>query len=302
MISRLKKYNTLWSIYALTVIVLICGVIVHADTVTDSGSIVISAQVNNGLNTDNTGGGGSISSPTEVKFSGTAYPLSKIFILKNGVLATTTVADPSAKFAVTVGSLTEGSYIFSVYGTDDQDRKSTAYSFPITVTEGTSVSIGGIFLSPTIDVDKLEVKKGDPITIFGQSAPNAQVSIVVHSLSEHIERVVTDSDGAYFLRFDSAPLEYGGHITKSAAISPTDVSLFSDSAAFRVGTANIPKDASACMKLRGDLNCDGHVNLVDFSIMAYWYKKTGFPSKIDLSSDGKVTLVDFSILAYNWTG
>ncbi len=288
-------------VYIGVVTALLVGVVVHAATITDSTAVIISAQVNSSTPGGGSGGGG-VSSPTEIKFSGMAYPSSKVFILKDGVIAATTVADPQARFAVTLADLDSGSYTFSVYGEDDKGRKSTSYSFPVFVTTGTSVTIGGIFLSPTIDVDKLQVRKGDPISIFGQSAPNAEVSIVVHSETEHIKRVPTDSSGAYFLRFDSAPLEYGNHITKSAAIAATDVSLFSDSAAFRVGDATVLKEVGACSQLRGDVNCDGRVNLVDFSIMAFWYKKNGVPTKVDLNNDGTVTLVDFSIMAYNWTG
>ncbi len=61
-----------------------------------------------------------------------------------------------------------------------------------------------------------------------------------------------------------------------------------------------------CLK-RADLNCDGRVSLVDFSIAAYWYKKplsTAF-SEIEadrLNGDGRIDLVDFSIMAFYWTG
>ncbi|MFA6385357.1 MAG: dockerin type I domain-containing protein, partial [Candidatus Paceibacterota bacterium] len=65
---------------------------------------------------------------------------------------------------------------------------------------------------------------------------------------------------------------------------------------------NKSKDETICSFLRGDLNCDNHVNLIDFSIMAYWYKKINPPEKVDLNNDGKITLVDFSIMAFNWTG
>jgi hypothetical protein len=50
------------------------------------------------------------------------------------------------------------------------------------------------------------------------------------------------------------------------------------------------------------MNNDKQVNLVDFSIAAYWYKRPSPPANIDLNSDGKVDLVDFSIMAYYWTG
>jgi hypothetical protein len=58
---------------------------------------------------------------------------------------------------------------------------------------------------------------------------------------------------------------------------------------------------------KGDVNGDCRVNLVDFSITAYWYKRsvsTEFMGieALQLSDDGLINLVDFSILAYYWTG
>ncbi len=57
--------------------------------------------------------------------------------------------------------------------------------------------------------------------------------------------------------------------------------------------------------LKADLNHDGRVSLVDFSILAFWWKRplTAEAKQIvDLNGDEKVDLVDFSILAYHWTG
>jgi len=58
---------------------------------------------------------------------------------------------------------------------------------------------------------------------------------------------------------------------------------------------------------KGDLNGDCRVNLVDFSIASFWYKKklTGSViqlEKTELSGDGIIDLKDFSIMAYYWTG
>jgi hypothetical protein len=50
------------------------------------------------------------------------------------------------------------------------------------------------------------------------------------------------------------------------------------------------------------MNNDRRVNLVDFSIAAYWYKRSSPPASVDLNGDGKVDLVDFSIMAFYWTG
>lgn len=51
-----------------------------------------------------------------------------------------------------------------------------------------------------------------------------------------------------------------------------------------------------------DINSDGKVNLIDFSIAAYWYGKPSPPANVDFNADGKVNLIDFSIMAFYWTG
>ena len=79
--------------------------------------------------------------------------------------------------------------------------------------------------------------------------------------------------------------------------------LSSESSAvgFTVGTENVL--ATKTQKtIKGDSNNDGRVNLIDFSIMGYWYKRAKPPANVDLNGDGKVDLIDFSILAYYWTG
>lgn len=53
---------------------------------------------------------------------------------------------------------------------------------------------------------------------------------------------------------------------------------------------------------RVDINADAKVDLIDFSILAYWWgREVVVNAPYDLNSDGRVTLADFSILAYYWT-
>jgi len=74
-----------------------------------------------------------------------------------------------------------------------------------------------------------------------------------------------------------------------------------------VGTRTVLAGEGGSCLPKADLNDDCRVNLVDFSIAAYWYKRPLSDSfkvleKEKLSADGKVDLVDFSIMAYYWTG
>lgn len=264
-----------------------------------------------GGNSGGGGGGGGGYAPaapsapaTSVVISGSAYPLSNVTILKDGQIAVQTIAGPDANFSVTVNGLTGGSYVFSVYGQDSAGRRSATFTFPVTITTGVTTLISGVFLSPTIDIDKQEVKKGDTITIFGQAVPSAKISIEVDSAQPVFESTNANQSGAYLYEFDTSPLELGSHVAKSKAATGTVISSYSISQGFTVGTENIAAVSSTVARLlKGDLNGDGRVNLIDFSILAYWYGKPNPPPAYNLKGTGStITLVDFSIMAYYWTG
>ncbi|MES2225175.1 MAG: dockerin type I repeat-containing protein [Patescibacteria group bacterium] len=282
--------------------------IVQGVTVSTSTNIYITAEVGGGGTTPPVPGGGGGSSSgtpglqTTVNFSGMGYPLSKIVILQDGRTVVNTIADPNANFSASVLGLTQGTYTFSLYAQDSKGKNSTIFSFPVYVTSGTIINIGGIILAPTIDVQNSEVRRGDNQPIFGFTTPNSQVNIAVHSGSEHFVTTTSGISGAYLYNFDTTPLEYGNHDAQSRSLLKDKVSAQTDPVPFIVSTQNKPKPAG-CSALIGDINCDGKVNLVDFSILAYWYKKGSVPpANVDLNADGKITLVDFSILAYHWTG
>lgn len=249
-------------------------------------------------------GGGIIpSSGGTVNLSGRAYPLSTITLLKDAQVVASSIADSKANFQMSLSNLSAGNYIFSLYTEDKAGNRSSLLSFPVSVTAGATTNIGGIFLAPTIDVDKSTVKQGDNIAFFGQSAPKSEVIITVHSNTELFLKASADAVGAYLYNLDTSPLELGSHLAKSKAALAGEISSFGASVGFAVGTQNVLK-SSKKICIPADLNCDGRVNLVDFSIMAYWYKRplAGTGLKADLNHDKKVDLIDFSIMMSHWTG
>ena len=253
------------------------------------------------------GGGGGVTPPqTGVMFSGRAYPLSKVNILKDGQLALSTISGPDSNFTATLGGLSSGDYTFSVYSEDKNGLRSTSFVFQVFITSGVTTNIGGIFIAPIIAIDKSEVKKGDNIAVFGQSSPSSQVVINVNSDPEFFESTNSDASGAYLYNFDTSVLALGRHSTKSKALKSGEISNFSASIGFLVGTKNVLAEAMEKVS-KCDLNEDSRCNLVDFSIAAFWYKRqlsqAFIPREIKyLNGDGKVDLVDFSIMAYYWTG
>ncbi|MES2216455.1 MAG: dockerin type I repeat-containing protein [Patescibacteria group bacterium] len=236
-----------------------------------------------------------------VRFSGRAYPGSKVTLLKDAQVVLTSQAGPDSNFDLSLMGLSAGTYSFSLYSSDTSARRSTPITIPVTLSTGAATHISGLFLSPTISVDKAEVKKGDDIAIFGQSVGASEVTIQVNSDQPYFAKAKADGGGVYLYNFDTTPLEMGNHSTKSKSATSTEISPYSAAVGFIVGTKNvkaeIPKSSS-----RTDFNGNGKVNLVDFSILLYWYKKSSPPAAQDLNHDSKVDLVDFSILAYEWTG
>ncbi len=248
------------------------------------------------------GGGGFTPIPsTNIVFTGRAYPKSTVTLLKDAEIVATTVAGANADFQVTISGSSGGNYLFSIYSEDAKGARSPLQTFPVSVTSGVTTKVSGIFIAPTIILDKREVRRGDTITIFGQSVPGSEVTINVNSAEEFFIKKPTDATGAYLLHFDTSVLETGEHHARSKASLNGEITAFGKSAGFIVGTKNIfaevPKSA-----VKGDLNSDKRINLVDFSIVAYWYKRLNPPASVDFNNDKKVDLIDFSIMAFHWTG
>jgi cysteine-rich repeat protein len=252
------------------------------------------------------GGGGYIPPETKVTFSGKAYPKSIVTLLKDAQVVATTIADENADFSISLTGISSGSYIFSVYSEDKEGNHSSLLTFPLSVTYGVTTNVKSIFIAPTIDTDKSEVKKGEVVKIFGQAAPNSDITVIINSDEEIYGKTKADNAGAYLYNLDTVEVEKGDHLAKSRATLENDISSLSKTVSFKVGDKTILRTkASRCGK--ADLNCDGRVNLVDFSIAAYWYKRT-LSSEFKtienerLNGDNKIDLIDFSIMAYYWTG
>lgn len=294
---------------------------VYADSLSDTITITAIIEVNNqntpppppppsgGGGGGGTGGAiGGVMLNTAVTdsaiFKGLAYPGSIVSVLRNGVIVKEAPSSPNGAFEIKLQGLSTGTYTFGIRAEDTQSRISTLQVFTVFITQGISVVVDGIFIAPTIATDKSEVKKGDPIIISGSSAPNAKISISIKSALEIIKKTTSNTNGMWAYTLDTSDLAFGNYTTKARASTENDLSLYSGDISFIVGTENKGRvtNLSGNMNKRCDLNNDKRVNLLDFSIMAFWYKRVGFPDKVDLNSDKKIDLSDVSILAYCWTG
>jgi hypothetical protein len=236
-------------------------------------------------------------------FKGKSYPGSTISLLKNGIVMADIPANPDGTFELHVRNLNPGTYSFGLRAKDDTGLTSKLLVFTVYISASVATIVDGIFIPPTITSDKLEVKKGDPITFLGRSVPDTEVRISLTNNSEVIKKVKANSSGSWVYILDSSELAFGDYNAKARALTSSDISIYSDLVSFRVGETNRNRLKSLYgYRKRCDLNDDGRVNLLDFSIMAFWYKRLTFPPKVDLNDDKRVNLTDLSILAYCWTG
>ena len=251
--------------------------------------------------TEGGGGGGGAPPPaplaTSVILKGKAYPFSTITILKDGSIVVITLADSQANFNVQITDITAGIYTFGLWAEDSAGAKSITFSFTTLVSAGTITTIGGIFLPPTISLDKTSVARGDTINFAGQTAPQSEVTVHISSEHEIVKKLNADASGLWSLAFDTTPLEEGFHTGKSKATSSEGLlSSFSKVISFLVGRG-VPEERPCA---NGDLNADGKVNLIDFSIMLFHWQ--GVNDCADQNGDGIINIIDFSILLFWWTG
>ncbi|UZE92897.1 MAG: hypothetical protein IB617_01920 [Candidatus Nealsonbacteria bacterium] len=246
------------------------------------------------------GGGGYVppTVPTKVILNGRAYPDSDVHVLSDGKLAKTVKADSKANFKAEIEDITPGVWSFSVWAIDKNKIKSITYTLTFRVTANTITTVSGIFLPPTINIDKNSLNRGEILNIFGQTVPNAQVD--VHVLSEEtIEKVESDEIGVWLSAFNTQFLEQGSHTSKAQSqITPEEKSGFGQVLTFYIGKA-VPLELNPICP-GADLNKDGKVNLVDFSVLLYWWGREN--AGVDQNMNGIVDLPDFSIMLYYWTG
>jgi hypothetical protein len=255
------------------------------------------------------GGGGYQSQTGSVDISIKAYPNALVTILDNGVATTTYRATPGGDVSTRL-LLTPSDHQLGVFAIDEFGRYSATFSSRITVRANDNFNFGTIFLSPTIEIDKSTVKRGDTLTITGSTYPNSTITIftapdILFTSSVRTVQVIAGANGRYAFLLATKDLNLGTYFIRARGANGKMVSDMSRTLQFVVGNTSQPVEPLVCAP--ADLNNDKHVNIVDFSIATFWYKKVLTGAFIEkekncLNGDGKVDIYDFSMMAYYWTG
>lgn len=253
------------------------------------------------------GGGGSGSSggsntplgDTQVTVEGLAYPNTTVNILIDGDPVGSVRTNSSGEFLFTTDT-DPGTASLSFWANDTQGTRSLTFTTTFDITQGAVTNVSGILLPPTIRVNTTEVDPGAIVVVSGQAAPNADVEVHIDNSSLILE-TTSNNQGSWQIDFDTSQVSVATHILK-ARYSVGSGSLTSDSSFGSSLSLFVGVEGQATSN--ADLNRDGSVDLIDFSILVFWWGTTGGNSSppADINQNGNVGLEDFSILLFNWTG
>jgi hypothetical protein len=219
--------------------------------------------------------------------TGYSAPFQRVSLLRDGVLSGTTFSDASGYFQITLSRLTPGDFLLKLVSVSDTGVAVMTDSFIGTVYKDTTTKFSGLVLPPF----SLIRQESNGLRISGVTIPG---SIVYVDWGGQNYQTTSESDGRYSLLI--LP-ETAIQISYRVGVYFEDVINWSQYYNFKPAEDN----RSIC-ESGIDLNDDCRVGFVDFAIMLWWYLYNREDSTIDFDGNGKLDLVDFSILAYYWTG
>jgi len=225
-----------------------------------------------------------------VRLTGYAIPSALVTFLDSGVVAGTTTCNSAGFFDKTFTSLSLGVHTFSMYASDKNGKTTLTLSVDVNVISGSTVTLSGFLLPPTIGVGKTELKRPETQTADGYAKPSSSVTNFFNSHGTITKNPTTDSAGQWQSQVPEI-FHLGSHST-NALVQDQDgaQSILSQTKAFTV-------------VLSADLNVDNLVNLTDFSILMFSYGQSPPPNLAsDINDNGPVDLVDFSVQMFYWTG
>jgi len=239
-----------------------------------------------------------------VIINGFAFPRSEVFVLVDGTIADSVTASSLGDFSVTLDAIARGVYNFGIYAIDKNKVKSSTFTTTFTVTGARGSTLSNINVMPSIKVTPDPVQPGQTLIVSGFAIPNAVITLENQqdksSVSLKSYTATSDTNGAWSVSIETTGFKNGTYKVRAKAKQETgDLAQtnYSNYTFYGVGEA-------AATPRSSDLNRDGKVNLIDFSILLFWWNSDGGNSNppADINGDGKVSLTDFSIMIFNWTG
>ena len=276
------------------------SVAVHA-TVLDPNALITPPPPN-----DNGGGGFSSELNSTAKggiisLSGKFAPNTTITLLFSGIPSQQVITNSNGLFALKASHLADGVYVIVLLAKDvnDATASQTSVSYTVYVNSATETVISNITFPPLYYDTGVSYIQGETIVLSGKAIASTSVGIM---FDETILSLVDTDQTGYFKQSLKGKFSLGKHFVTFRQIIGSTTFPFGKSSEISLVRKNVQKIKKSACGSKADFSNDCRVNLIDFSILAYWNNRSNFPEKLDLNKDGKIDLKDFSIMAYYWTG
>lgn len=225
-----------------------------------------------------------------LRLTGHASPNALVTFLRSGLVIGTTVADSVSFFDKTLTGLDPGVQTFSMYGSDTTGRTTLTLSFDTNIISGSTITLSGFLLPPTMSVQKENLKRPERQNVSGMTRQDSDVT-TFFSGEDITAQARSAANGVWESQVNDT-----FHLGFHSAQSLTQDGNGNQSSLSQTKLFNV--------LLSADLNVDTRVNLTDFSILMFNYARGDFPNKAADINDNRAPpdLVDFSIMMFYWTG
>jgi cysteine-rich repeat protein len=244
-------------------------------------------------------GGGDVDfGDTQINVEGRTFPGAEVNILLDAENVGSVRADSNGNFDFATEA-NPGTVSMGFWTVDDEDVRSITFNTTFDVTQGAITDVNSVLIPSTLRVADATIDPGIPAVFSGQTIP--RTTIELYRGTQVVASATADDDGEWSIEYATtgiAPNDYTFRVRTVLGSGPlTTESAFSSSLQLFIGVDGQPTTPS-------DLNRDGAVNLIDFSIMIFWWQTNGGDSDppADINGNGNVGIEDFSILLFNWTG
>ncbi len=241
----------------------------------------------------------SIDTPeARIIISGYTAPNTFVTFTEQGAVIGTDVAGDDGHFGIVFSGLQPGNHQISFFGTDSNRLVTSPVIIDVYAPAFQETTVANQILSPTIMINKTVFSHGENIIATGSAVPNGAITLFTEAPLRSYNATAS-ADGTWTYTVDNTS-EYVFGDYHIHALVQNDInltSLTSPSIGFTISSTG--STGSACGDIsHGDLNCDGIVDLTDFSIIMYYWGTNN--AAADINNDKLVDLTDFSIIMYYW--
>lgn len=234
-----------------------------------------------------------------LRITGSTAPDTFIVFTEAGAVLGTDVANALGGFNHLFSGLQPTTHQITLYGIDLNNLITSPIPLQIYTAASQETLISNVLLSPTLELNANDYLLGDPIIVSGSAIPAGSITVFVDTPLRTYYTTSADDGSWNYTITNSNEYVYGDYRAYALVQAENGwQSLVSNSQNFSIISGSGTTGAACGDISHGDLNCDGEINLIDFSILMYYWGTSNLAA--DINTDNLVNLGDFSIMMYWW--